>query len=184
MRSLLAVRQGSHTRGVTGKSVRIRVGPLVVAFSIGLLSLAGCGQGPASVESVPSPGTPLLLTFEWSPPESGTVDNYLVLVSKNEGPFSIVFERLTRPEYSFYAEDRCSYRIEVQAFNEMGGSPPSDPSEKVAVYQGQVALDSDGDLIPDIWELQHGLNPNDPRDALLDSDMDGLTNLEEYQRGQ
>lgn len=40
--------------------------------------------------------------------------------------------------------------------------------------------DSDGDGIPDKWELQHGLNPKDPNDALLDPDDDGFTNLEEY----
>jgi len=37
--------------------------------------------------------------------------------------------------------------------------------------------------MPDDWELAHGLNPNDASDALLDSDCDGLTNLEEYRAG-
>ncbi|MBS1859361.1 MAG: Ig-like domain-containing protein [Acidobacteria bacterium] len=44
-------------------------------------------------------------------------------------------------------------------------------------------LDSDNDGIPDQWELDHGLNPHDPSDALLDPDQDGLTNLREYQIG-
>jgi uncharacterized repeat protein (TIGR01451 family) len=43
--------------------------------------------------------------------------------------------------------------------------------------------DSDGDGLPDAWELTFGLNPNDPSDAALDGDNDGLTNLEEYQAG-
>ena len=41
-------------------------------------------------------------------------------------------------------------------------------------------LDLDLDGILDSWELQYGLNPADPADALIDSDADGLTNLEEY----
>jgi len=44
-------------------------------------------------------------------------------------------------------------------------------------------LDADGDGIPGLWELQHGLNPNDPADALLDGDGDGLSNFEEYTAG-
>jgi len=37
--------------------------------------------------------------------------------------------------------------------------------------------DSDGDGLPDAWEIANGLNPNDPVDALKDPDSDGLTNL-------
>ena len=40
--------------------------------------------------------------------------------------------------------------------------------------------DSDGDGIPDSWELQYGLKPFDPSDASEDLDGDGFTNLEEF----
>ncbi len=43
--------------------------------------------------------------------------------------------------------------------------------------------DTDGDDLPDGWEEEYGLNPNDPNDSGLDSDNDGLTNLQEYQAG-
>ena len=45
----------------------------------------------------------------------------------------------------------------------------------------KVVLDADGDGMPDKWEVKYGLNPNDPKDAALDSDKDGFTNLEECQ---
>ncbi|QSP93684.1 hypothetical protein LPB19_10760 [Marinobacter salinisoli] len=40
--------------------------------------------------------------------------------------------------------------------------------------------DSDGDGMSDEWELQYGLDPNDPSDAGQDSDGDGLSNLDEF----
>jgi RHS repeat-associated protein len=42
------------------------------------------------------------------------------------------------------------------------------------------ASDSDGDGMPDEWELDQGLDPHDSWDANYDYDEDGLTNLMEY----
>ncbi|WP_193214273.1 LamG domain-containing protein [Luteolibacter marinus] len=46
--------------------------------------------------------------------------------------------------------------------------------------------DSDGDEMPDLWEIAHGTNPDVP-DGEIDNDAnggpDGLSNLEEYQNG-
>jgi outer membrane protein assembly factor BamB len=41
-------------------------------------------------------------------------------------------------------------------------------------------LDTDGDTLPDSWELQFQLDPNDPSDASEDPDGDGYTNLDEF----
>jgi hypothetical protein len=40
--------------------------------------------------------------------------------------------------------------------------------------------DTDGDGMPDAWEKQYGLNPNDPADGNEDLNGDGYTNLEKY----
>lgn len=61
----------------------------------------------------------------------------------------------------------------------------TDPSEAGGwpEYQGVPYKDSDGDGLPDDWEKQHGLNPNDPGDASTDLNGDGYTNIEEFING-
>ena len=46
-----------------------------------------------------------------------------------------------------------------------------------------VYQDTDGDLLPDSWEVAHGLNPNDASDAELDTDHDLLTARDEFYAG-
>ncbi|MBD8983427.1 MAG: polysaccharide lyase, partial [Bacteroides cellulosilyticus] len=50
-------------------------------------------------------------------------------------------------------------------------------------YKGESYVDSDGDGMPDAWELANGLNPNDPSDAVKDCNGDGYTNIEKYING-
>ncbi len=44
----------------------------------------------------------------------------------------------------------------------------------------ETPLDKDEDGIPDSWELNNNLDPNNPLDADLDLDGNGLTNLDKY----
>jgi hypothetical protein len=51
---------------------------------------------------------------------------------------------------------------------------------ETSFFHAIAPIDGDMDEIPDWWEREYGLNPSDPADAGLDSDSDGLTNLEEF----
>ncbi len=57
---------------------------------------------------------------------------------------------------------------------QMGGYPE---------YKGTPHIDTDGDGMPDKWETDNGLNPNDPSDANGDCTGDGYTNIEKYING-
>ncbi|MCD8296142.1 MAG: thrombospondin type 3 repeat-containing protein [Prevotella sp.] len=58
---------------------------------------------------------------------------------------------------------------------QMGGLP---------VYRDyEPYVDSDGDGMPDEWEIANGLDPNDPSDANGDCTGDGYTNIEKYING-
>lgn len=50
-------------------------------------------------------------------------------------------------------------------------------------YKGAPYQDSDGDGMPDDWEKNHGLNPEDSSDASGDLNGDGYTNIEDFING-
>lgn len=50
-------------------------------------------------------------------------------------------------------------------------------------YKGTPYTDTDGDGMPDEWEIKYGLNPKDPSDAVSDCNGDGYMNIEKYING-
>jgi pectate lyase len=69
--------------------------------------------------------------------------------------------------------DRTNRRIDSQ--EEVGGWPE--------LKSKPAPSDRDRDGMPDQWEKDHGLNPDDASDGNRDRDNDGYTNLEEYLNG-
>lgn len=68
-----------------------------------------------------------------------------------------------------------SYKLGIITdIRQMGGYPE---------YKGTSYVDTDGDGMPDKWEIENGLNPNDPSDANKDCTGDGYTNIEKYING-
>ncbi len=63
----------------------------------------------------------------------------------------------------------------IDSQSQVGGWP--------ALESAQPPPDSDGDGMPDSWERQMELLPDDPGDGKLDRDGDGYTNVEEYLNG-
>lgn len=58
------------------------------------------------------------------------------------------------------------------------GSDPEYPEDDYLIN-----IDSDGDTMPDSWEIAFSLDPNDPADAGKDNDKDGLPNAAEFKHG-
>ena len=75
--------------------------------------------------------------------------------------------------FKYRRMENDSYKLGIITdISQMGGFPQY---KKVKPYK-----DSDGDGMPDEWEVANGLNPNDPSDANGDINGDGYTNIEKY----
>jgi hypothetical protein len=59
----------------------------------------------------------------------------------------------------------------IRRISQVGGIPE---------YKGEPYADADRDGMPDAWEREHGLNPNDPADSSGDINNDGYMNIEKF----
>ncbi len=125
-----------------------------------------------------------VLGESWAPPPEGLVSATPITVPPvtTESAASVYESVLSFVGATLPVRDVVDARIVEEVRNgdgriidtqaEVGGWPEYAAAEPPA--------DSDHDGMPDAWEQQYGLAPDDPADGPGDLDADGYTNVEEY----
>jgi len=114
-----------------------------------------------------------LKPFDFPPIAEKTAEEVYPVVLKNAGA-SLVRDAIDKRIVNEVITGTVTFGKNgiIDSQNDVGGWPElkSKPAPK----------DTDQDGMPDKWEKQNQLNPDDPADRNDDADKDGYTNLEEY----
>lgn len=90
---------------------------------------------------------------------------------------------ITHPQFKvIFSPPFATNATSTFAFRASDGFAQSDEAGIAISVTHVPGADSDGDGMPDLYEVQNGLNP-ELNDAASDADGDGLTNLDELNRG-
>ncbi len=162
---------------------------------------------PDFLDADPSPYSDYLTmgvgsTFNgWS-----TSDHAMALISNHVWRRDIYIPNGSGLEFKFVADDSWSFNWgdNAQGSTTLPITDLADPSGGNIIIAGTLSgsyrfpfndpslayrveflppTDLDNDGMADDWETAHNLNPADPDDADDDPDLDGFTNLDEYQHG-
>jgi hypothetical protein len=142
-------------------ALAILINPMI---TVQPLSQSGVIGGSVTF-SVAITGSPAPFTFEW---RHGSLTIWTNVTSDPMSFFTL---------HNLRTNDAGVYRAVVK---NAATFPFAIVSSNVVL---SVLADSDGDGLPDDWEIAHGLNPADAADAALDNDEDGVSNLDEYRSG-
>jgi len=150
------------------------------------------GSDPASALSIPC--AVVSGSLNYTGPQTGTI---CVVLSTNADGGILETNTLSSPGVFAFTNVPALKTYWVKAWRDSNGNGSHDFWEAqgdsvtnpvylaAKVNNVNIVLsdpDTDGDGMPDWWEMTHGLNPL-VNDASLDPDNDGLTNLQEYQHG-
>ncbi len=78
-----------------------------------------------------------------------------------------------------YIEGACGVILAARD-NDYDWQVPFEVFKQVGLTCVDLPIDTDSDGMPDLWELEYGLNTQNADDAALDDDNDQLTNLQEF----
>ena len=156
----LDVSDGTDTASTSGTVAVANVAP-TIASTPGLAATEGTTWTYAP--DATDPGTADVLTWSLlSGPSGMTVDS---------GTGDLAWT----PTYADALDSPAAVTLQVDDGD--GGTDAQDFDIVV------TALDSDGDGLPDGYEIMAGLDPYDPSDASADPDGDGISTLDEYAAG-
>jgi hypothetical protein len=140
----------------------VLIRPTITLFPVSQSVVAG---GNITLSAV-ADGHPLPLTFRWFKGGSAFTN---IEINGTTG-----FLTLTNLQPTAFT-NRFYYRLTV---TNLAGLSVGSPNVIVTVL-----ADTDGDGMPDEWEMTSGFDPSSSADAGTDADGDGMTNAQEYAAG-
>jgi hypothetical protein len=118
-------------------------------------------------------GNPVPIAYSW---RRGSI-----VVATNSGNYRSNFVTMNTVAAGLILTNNIlssNYTMRLVVYNMANNSPGV-----LATFTNTVLADFDRDGIPDVVENNLGLSPNDPADAALDADGDGVSNRAEYLAG-
>jgi hypothetical protein len=130
-------------------------------------------EGSDFSQSVQVSGNPLPFAFSW---RRGSI-----VIATNSGNYRSNFITLNTTAAGLILTNNIqssNYQMRLVIYNDANNAPGV-----LAVFTNTVLADFDRDGIPNVVENELGMATNNPADALLDGDGDGMNNRAEYTAG-